>query len=113
VVPAALSEGPVRDALEVARTATFEPEEWEAYERSQMAEQDARGALAVAHQEGEATGTAKAILTVLAARGLAVDEAIRACVLRCSDAATLGRWLARAVTAASAEEAIETPSDPT
>ena len=31
VVPPALSEAPFRDALEVARTATFQPEEWEAY----------------------------------------------------------------------------------
>jgi hypothetical protein len=46
VVPPALSEGPFRDALEVTRTATFTPEEWEAYERAKMAEQDARGALA-------------------------------------------------------------------
>jgi len=30
VVPPALSEGPFRDALEVTRTATFTPEEWEA-----------------------------------------------------------------------------------
>jgi predicted transposase/invertase (TIGR01784 family) len=109
VVPPALSEGPVRDALEVARTATFEPEEWEAYERAKMAEQDARGALSVAHQEGEATGTAKAILAVLAARGLVVDEAIRARILGCTDAATLGRWLPRAVTATSAEEAAAAP----
>ena len=110
VVPPALSEGPFRDALEVARTATFEPEEWEAYERAKMAEQDARGALAVAHQEGETSGTAKAILAVLAARGLAVDEAIRARILGCSDPVTLGRWLAQAVTATSAEMVVAAPS---
>jgi predicted transposase/invertase (TIGR01784 family) len=44
VVPPTLSEAPFRDALEVARTATFEPAEWEAYERAKIAEQDARGA---------------------------------------------------------------------
>jgi hypothetical protein len=109
VVPPALSEGPFRDALEVARTATFEPEEWEAYERAKMAEQDARGALAVAHQEGETAGTAKAILAVLAARGLAVDEASRARILGCSDPVTLGRWLVQAVTAASVEEVVAAP----
>ena len=47
MVPPALSERPFRDALDVARTATFAPEEWETYERAKMVEQDARGALAV------------------------------------------------------------------
>ncbi|MEO5728853.1 MAG: PD-(D/E)XK nuclease family transposase, partial [Byssovorax sp.] len=124
VVPPALSEGPFRDALEVARTATFEPEEWEAYERAKMAEQDARGALAVAHQEGHksgleeghksglAEGTAKAILAVLGARGLVVDEVIRARILGASDVAVLARWLSQAVNAASAEEAVATPGEP-
>jgi hypothetical protein len=110
VVPPALSEGPFRDALEVARVATFSPEEWEAYERAKMAEQDARGALVVAHQEGEALGTAKAVLAVLAARGLHVNEPVRARILGCGDAATLARWLAKAVSASSAEEVISSPS---
>ena len=136
VVPKALSEGPFRDALEIARTATFDPEEWEAYERAKMAEQDARGALTVAHEEGHksgleeghksgleeghksgleeghksgrAEGMAKAILAVLGARGLAVDEAFRARILGCSDVAVLARWLDRAVSAASAEEVVAT-----
>ena len=38
VVPPALADEPFRDALEVARTASFSPEEWEAYERAKMAE---------------------------------------------------------------------------
>ena len=61
VIPPALSERPFCDALEVARTATFSPEEWEAYERAKMAEQDARGALVVAHQEGLEKGLREAI----------------------------------------------------
>ncbi len=56
VVPPALSERPFRDALDVARMATFSPMEWEAYERAKMAEQDAQGALAVAHEEGHKSG---------------------------------------------------------
>jgi flagellar biosynthesis/type III secretory pathway protein FliH len=74
VVPSALAEDPFRGALEVARTATFSPEEWEAYERAKMAEQDARGALAVARQEGTEEGLAKGHLSGLAeglAEGLA------------------------------------------
>ncbi|HEX2686169.1 MAG TPA: PD-(D/E)XK nuclease family transposase [Kofleriaceae bacterium] len=61
LVPPALSEDPFRGALEVARTATFSPEEWETYERAKMAEQDARGALAVARQEGAQAGLAKGL----------------------------------------------------
>ncbi|MFN9907022.1 MAG: PD-(D/E)XK nuclease family transposase, partial [bacterium] len=38
-VPAALAEAPFREALDVARTASFSAEEWEAYERAKMAEQ--------------------------------------------------------------------------
>src|SRR4051812_17825179 len=107
VVPPALSEGPFREALDVARTASFSPAEWEAYDRAKMAEQDARGALSVAHQEGKTIGKAEAILTVLATRGVAVHETIRARILECSQAATLKRWLSRAVTAHSAEEVVE------
>jgi hypothetical protein len=47
---------PVFADPEVTRMATFSPEEWEAYERAKMAEQDARGALTVARQEGLAQG---------------------------------------------------------
>jgi predicted transposase/invertase (TIGR01784 family) len=116
VIPPALSEGPFRDALEIARTATFAPEEWEAYERAKMAEQDARGALAVAHEEGveeghksglaegESAGRIGAILTVLAARGISVTADARARIEACRDLAILDRWVARAVTATSAEE---------
>jgi predicted transposase/invertase (TIGR01784 family) len=114
VVPSALAERPFRDALDVARTATFSAGEWEAYERSKMAEQDARGALAVAHdegraaglREGEAKGKAGAVLAVLAARGIAVDEATRASIEACTDPGRLDRWLARALTAASASEVV-------
>jgi hypothetical protein len=46
-VPLPLAGAPFRDALEVARSATFSNEEWDAYERAKMAEQDARGALSL------------------------------------------------------------------
>ena len=119
VAPAALPEGPFRDALELTRTATSTPEEWEAYERAKMAEQDARAALAVAHQEGVeeghksglAEGKAAAILAVLTARGISVSTEARTCVDACNDAATLDRWITRVATAASAEEVIAAPSE--
>jgi hypothetical protein len=70
--PPALSEEPFHEALEVARTATFTPMEWEAYERAKMAEQDARGMLAVAreerHKEGEIKEAVRAVLTAPRAR---------------------------------------------
>jgi predicted transposase/invertase (TIGR01784 family) len=114
VVPPALSEGPFREALEVTRMATFTHAEWELYERAKMAEQDARGALAVAHQEGKAegetAGKAAAILAFLAARGITVSAEARARIEGCKAAATLDRWIARAATAASAEEVLAEPS---
>jgi predicted transposase/invertase (TIGR01784 family) len=55
---------------------------------------------------GEAKGKAGALFAVLAARGLAVDEATRARVEACADPGQLDRWLARALTAASASEAV-------
>ena len=116
VVPPALSEAPFRDALEVARTATFSPEEWEAYERAKMAEQDARGALSVARQEGKdeglveghksglAEGKRDALQRLLARRGLALTEDDRARVAACSDVATLDQWFDNALVAKTATE---------
>lgn len=56
--------------------------------------------------ESTAEGTAKAILTVLVARGLQVSEAIQQRVLGCKDPNTLDRWLARAATATSDADVI-------
>jgi hypothetical protein len=61
--------------------------------------------------EGEAKGVVKAtrdaVLTVLAERGLAISEDDRARVAACSDSATLGRWLTRAVRATATTEVFE------
>jgi hypothetical protein len=104
VVPLALAQGPFREALEVARATTFSAEEWDAYERAKMAEQDARGALTVARQEGKAEGKAESILLFLEARGLRVSAVQRERLLRCSDARTLEIWIQRAATVAEVEE---------
>jgi flagellar biosynthesis/type III secretory pathway protein FliH len=45
---------------------SFSSVEWEAYERAKMAEQDAHGALAVAHQEGTRPGLSRGHKTGLA-----------------------------------------------
>jgi predicted transposase/invertase (TIGR01784 family) len=121
VVPPALAEQPFREALEVARTATFTAAEWNAYDRAKMAEQDARGALtfvlAEGRNQGLIEGTLKgrlegkiegrreakrsALLRVLARVGLvpAGDDLAR--IEACTDAATLDRWLENAVGATS------------
>ncbi len=44
------------------------------------------------------------MLTVLAARGIAVDEAARARIAGCSDLEQLDVWVRRAVTVASVQE---------
>jgi predicted transposase/invertase (TIGR01784 family) len=122
VVPPALSQEPFREALEVARRATFTPAELEAYERAKIAEQDARGALAVAHEEGVEEGeirgqirgrteeAARAVLTVLRVRGIAVRDAARDRILAEKDAARLERWLEKATVAATVAEVIDDPS---
>ncbi len=56
VVPPELAEEPFRTALEQARTARFTPAEWDAYDRAKIAEQDARGAISLAEQQGERRG---------------------------------------------------------
>jgi predicted transposase/invertase (TIGR01784 family) len=116
VVPPPLSEGPFRAALEVARTATFSAEEWEAYERAKMAEQDARGALTVARQEGLAeghksglaegiaVGKREALRFLLARRGVALTEEEQGKISRCADLAKLDQWFESALTASTATE---------
>ncbi len=56
VIPPELAEEPFRTALEHARTASFTPAEWDAYDRAKVAEQDARGAVSLAERQGEVRG---------------------------------------------------------
>jgi predicted transposase/invertase (TIGR01784 family) len=104
VVPPALSEEPFRGALETARTSTFSAEEWEAYDRAKMAEQDARGALAVAHQEGLVEGKRDSLLQILKLRSITTTAVERDRISRCSDLGMLDRWLKNALSANSASE---------
>ena len=118
MVPSALSEGPFREALEVTRTATFTPEEWELYERAKMAEQDARGALAVAHQEGveeghrsglaegELKGRRDALLRLLARAGISLTEDERARIQACTDVATLDQGFDNVIGAKKAADVL-------
>jgi uncharacterized protein len=99
------------------------PPEWvRAYSEAQRAEGKAEGLRegeakglregeAKGRREGEARGEVKgkaaALVTVLAARGLAIDGETRERIEGCADAARLDRWLVRAMTAASAREAVD------
>ncbi len=56
------------------------------------------------HVEGEAEGQAKAMLTVLDARGWTVPDDRRAEILACADPERLATWLRRAVTADRLED---------
>ena len=62
-----------------------------------MAEQDARGALSLARQEGkdegQLEGKVEALLRLLTRAGIALTEHDRARIQACSDAATPDRWL--------------------
>jgi predicted transposase/invertase (TIGR01784 family) len=116
VVPPALSGGPFREALEVARKTAFTPDEWELYERAKMAEQDARGALTIARQEGveegeirgeikgKLDGLRNALLRLVARRAIPLSEDDHARILACTDGATLDRWLDRVVEAKTASD---------
>lgn len=113
-VPADLSPGPQRDALELANQAKFTQEELQAYERVRdeirqvleiAAERFAQGE-AKGRAEGETAGRVAAILAVLTARGIAVSAEARARIEDCKDVALLEGWIARAATAASVEEVL-------
>ena len=104
VVPPSLADAPFREALEVSRTAGFTSDEWEAYERAKMAEQDARGALAVERQEGRAEGKRGTLLRLLGRRGIALSDEDRATITACESAQILDRWCENVLDAKSIRE---------
>jgi predicted transposase YdaD len=61
-------------------------------------------ALAEGKAEGKAEGQAKALLTILAQRGLKVTAEQRRCIVDCTELATLERWLGRALLVRSVAE---------
>ncbi len=110
-IPDALRHPPLLDALEGARTARFNREEWDAYIAAGMAIQNERGALSLARKEGRdegrTEGEARALLTVLRGRGIAVPDAARERILAEKDAARLERWLEKAGTAATVADVLD------
>ncbi len=57
-------------------------------------------------REGEARGKAKALLSILVARGIVVNDVVREKILACQDLAMLDRWLVQAATATSAADIV-------
>ena len=125
-IPADLTPGPYRDALELANESTFTPSELDAYQRvwdeinqaillaevklaQGLAEGLAKGkaeGLAEGKAEGIAEGKASAVLEILAARGVPISDEARAHIQGCKDLSTFQQWIARAITATSVEEVI-------
>lgn len=60
--------------------------------------------VAQGREEGRSAGEANALLLFLAARGFAVDEALRERVVACRDLDRLDRWIQRAAVAATLDE---------
>jgi len=71
------------------------------------------GALALARRDGRSEGrveeAARAVLTVLRARGVVVEDDARERILAEKDPGRLGRWLEKAVIAPSVNEVLEEP----
>ncbi|HWO22878.1 MAG TPA: Rpn family recombination-promoting nuclease/putative transposase [Kofleriaceae bacterium] len=122
-VPAYLAR-PYRAALELANKATFTQLELDAYRKVNDEIQQAKELAEVKRAEGKAEGLiegeaiglvkgkaegkaeskAEALLTFLSARGIPIPPEVRSRIEACKDLPTLDRWIARAATAASAED---------
>ncbi len=109
-VPADLPPGPYREAVELANEATFTQAELDAYRKVMDEIQQAReygdAKQAEGRAEGRAEGQARAVLTLLAARGIRVTDEVRAHITACKDVTTLDQWIVRAANATSAEEVV-------
>jgi predicted transposase/invertase (TIGR01784 family) len=106
VVPPALAQGAIAQALELANTAAFTAQEWDEYERAKLVEEDARGAVRAARDSGRAEGRAGMLLGQLTFRFGELPESARARVAAASEN-ELERWAKRIFTAASIEEVLD------
>ena len=57
-------------------------------------------------EDGRVEAKTRAVLSVLAARGIPVSEAQEETIVRCTDEARLERWLLVATTASSADDVL-------
>jgi hypothetical protein len=58
-------------------------------------------------REGLVDGVRRTVITILAARGVQLDDTARARIMACDDLARLERWVARAAVATQLDEVIE------
>ena len=109
-IPEALRDPAILDALEGARTARFNRQEWDAYIAASMAIQNERGALSLARREGRDEGEINArrntLLRLLECVGIALTDHDRARIQACTDAATLDRWIDNVFGAKSAADVL-------
>jgi predicted transposase/invertase (TIGR01784 family) len=111
-IPDALRHPPFLDALEGARTARFNREEWDAYIAASMAIQNERGALSLARREGRDEGRTEGeikakrdgVLRLLMRSGVVLTDEDRARIFGCVDVATLDLWFDKAVGAKTAAD---------
>ncbi len=80
VIPPELSQEPYRTALEQARTANFSSAEWDAYDRTKVAEQDARGAISLAVRQSLEQGLRRHIADVCELLEIPLDPPRRAAI---------------------------------
>lgn len=104
-MPADLSPGPYKQALELANQAKFTQEELNTYERVRdeirqvieiAAERWAQGhtkGKVEGLAEGEIKGKRDALVRLLSRTGIVLPEADRARLQACTDTATLDRWI--------------------
>jgi predicted transposase/invertase (TIGR01784 family) len=107
-MPADLPPGPFRQAMELAKEASFTDLELEAYRKVMDEIQQAREYGAAkwdeGHQSGLAEGKRAALLRLLARRGVALTEEDQRKISLCGDQARLDQWLDNALTASTAGE---------
>jgi predicted transposase/invertase (TIGR01784 family) len=117
-IPEALQHPSLLDALEGARTARFNREEWDQFIAASMAIQNERGALSLARKEGRREGEEageikgklvakrETILRLCTRAGLALTEDDRTRIEACVDAATLDTWIDNVLGAKTAAEVL-------
>ncbi len=119
-VPDDLPQGPFREAMELAKEASFSVVELDAYHkvldeiqqaRDYGEEKEAAGraeghksGVAEGHKSGLAEGKSSALLTILGARGIVVSDIVRERIMACQDAALLDQWITSALTAQSTKD---------
>ncbi len=109
-VPADLSPGPHRDALELANQASFTRAEQEAYERVRDEIRQVLEIAAARWAEGKLEGKLEAryetLLRLLGRAGIALTGDEQARIDACKDAATLDRWIDNVLGAKTAAEVL-------